>query len=308
MRKIIVQVDKSTTINLGYAGENLATVVVFDISQWVKEYGRGKADLLLRMDGSDAPYPCTVEIKDTCAEWIITNSELASAKKGKCQLVYHVGDTVIAKSSIFQTNVNVSLSEETADPPESFISWVDKVLAAGVLAENSADWIKEEVKQLNDTVQLMHNQIVQTGSEAVKSVQDAAKEKIEQIEGIAGLLPSVTVEDNGKILMVVDGKWKAQMPVIDSWKDIQNLVRLGLAPKYFPIGYEFSTHDSMEDTDIIWVVRGFDTIKAADETLSHTMILESKYVYCNSSGNGISLQFDAPEALYYAENGLEAAA
>lgn len=91
-----------------------------------------------------------------------------------------------------------------------------------------------------------------------------------------------------------------------SWERIQYYVRSGIAPQYFPVGYEFVTHDSIEDTDIVWRVVGYNTIKAANESLKNTMILETKYVYSNASGSYISMQFDAPEALYYAETGLEA--
>ena len=119
-------------------------------------------------------------------------------------------------------------------------------------------------------------------------------------------LPVPISEDEGKVLTVVGNEWVAMTPGYESknWDYIQKIVRMGKAPQYFPVGYEFVTHDSTEDTDIIWRVVGHDTIKAADETLTHTMILETKYVYSNSSGNYISIQFDAPEALYYAKEEL----
>ena len=140
---------------------------------------------------------------------------------------------------------------------------------------------------------------------AVQSVQDAGTAEAEKISGI---LPVPTEADNGKVLMVVDGKWTARDPgyPAETWADIQKIVRLGAAPRYFPVGYEFTTHDSTNDTDIIWRVVGHDTIKAANETLTHSMVLETKYVYSNLTGSYISMQFDAPETLYYAETGLEA--
>lgn len=140
---------------------------------------------------------------------------------------------------------------------------------------------------------------------AVQSVQDAGTAEIEKINDI---LPVPTEADNGKILTVVDGIWAARDPgyPAETWADIQKIVRLGAAPRYFPVGYEFITHDSTNDTDIIWRVVGHDTIKAANEALTHSMVLETKYVYSNLTGSYISMQFDAPETLYYAEIGLEA--
>lgn len=93
---------------------------------------------------------------------------------------------------------------------------------------------------------------------------------------------------------------------VSSWKSIAQIVKMGLAPSTFPIGYEFTTHDSDEDTTIIWVVRGHDQHLAANKNYKHSMTLETKYVYSNSAGKQKTVQFDAPEALYYAENGLAA--
>lgn len=119
-------------------------------------------------------------------------------------------------------------------------------------------------------------------------------------------VPDVTNADNGKILTVVDGNWTAVEPTITTWEKVQLIVRAGLAPRYFPVGYEFVTHDSTEDTDIIWRVVGYDTIKAADESLTHTMILENKYAYSKDSGAAVNIPYSFQEALYYAENGLAA--
>ena len=136
---------------------------------------------------------------------------------------------------------------------------------------------------------------------AVQAVQDAGGAEAERLSDI---VPLVTEADEGKILTVLDGKWAAVNPAITNWGKVQLIVRAGLAPQYFPAGYEFITRDGMEDTDIVWRVVGHDTIKAADETLTHTMILEAKYVYSKSTGSYISLQFDAQEALYYAKEEL----
>ena len=57
--------------------------------------------------------------------------------------------------------------------------------------------------------------------------------------------------------------------------------------------------------NIKFVVRGHDHHTAADSRLTHTMTLETKFVYGTAAAYK-SLIFDATEALYYAENGLEA--
>lgn len=308
MKKILVHLNTVKTIPMGYVGENQVTTVVFDISPWIATYGSGQATVLFSPDGVQPPYPCLVEIQDTCANWLLTSSELQSSGKGKCQLVYHSGGKIIAKSPVFPTDVRVSLSEDTTDPPEAYTSWVDQVLAAGASTGQAADRAEKAVRQVDEMVQSARQQMEHIVSQTVEIVEQVAADKLEEIEKLTAIIPPVTPEDNGKILTAVDGKWTAVYPEysVESWADIQRIVRVGLAPHYFPIGYEFTTYDSTENTEIIWVVRGYDTIRPADETLSHSMILETRCVYSNASGTQIRMQFDAPEALYYAENGLDA--
>ncbi len=93
---------------------------------------------------------------------------------------------------------------------------------------------------------------------------------------------------------------------ITSWKAISQMVKMGLAPKLFPVGYEFSTLDSDTEKNIIWVVRGHNHHTAANEKLVHTMTLETKFVYSQANGSQKALQFDGTEALYYAADGLAA--
>lgn len=96
------------------------------------------------------------------------------------------------------------------------------------------------------------------------------------------------------------------LTAVETWEDIKNAVRLGLGATLFPVGYEFTTEDSTTGAVITWVVRGHDHHAAANGKLEHSMTLEAKYVYSNSSGTYLSLQFDAPEALYYATEELPA--
>lgn len=93
---------------------------------------------------------------------------------------------------------------------------------------------------------------------------------------------------------------------IETWGDISNVVKLGLAPTLFPVGYEFTTYDSETGRDIIWVVRGHDHHKASNSKIKHTMTLETKYVYSNTLGTYFTMGFCPPEAFYYAETEMPA--
>ena len=96
------------------------------------------------------------------------------------------------------------------------------------------------------------------------------------------------------------------LTAINSWNDIRNAVRLGLGAKLFPPGYEFEVVCPNRSFTIPFVVRGHDTILPKNSKLTHAMILESKYVYGHNGAAYSGVQFDAPEALCYVENGLSA--
>ena len=93
---------------------------------------------------------------------------------------------------------------------------------------------------------------------------------------------------------------------VSTWADIRNAVRMGLGATLFPAGYEFTTVDSDTGISIVWVVRSHDHHTPANSRLTHSMTLEMKYVYSNANGSQKAVQYDAQEALYYAENGLAA--
>nr|WP_316612637.1 DUF6273 domain-containing protein [uncultured Ruminococcus sp.] len=96
------------------------------------------------------------------------------------------------------------------------------------------------------------------------------------------------------------------LTAISTWNDVRNAVRLGLGAQLFPPGYEFEVACPNCNYTIPFVVRGHDTILVKNNKLTHAMILEHKYVYGHNGAAYSAVQFDAPEALFYAEEGLTA--
>ena len=136
----LIQANNTTTIDLGRQGENLATQVVFDLSDWTAEYGDGTAELIVQRPGEDAPYPAAIAQDGTAVIWTLTAADTAVAGSyGHCELRWYVGD-ILAKSKIWRTWVEPAMdtpSETT--PPEPEKGWVDKVLEAGTSAKEAAD-------------------------------------------------------------------------------------------------------------------------------------------------------------------------
>ena len=85
---------------------------------------------------------------------------------------------------------------------------------------------------------------------------------------------------------------------VSSWENVQKLVRAGLHDKYFAVGDQLVCQKG--NSDLTWDIIGFDHDTPTDSQLTHSMTIQLHD--CLSS----QMLFDAPETLYYAENGLAA--
>ena len=83
-----------------------------------------------------------------------------------------------------------------------------------------------------------------------------------------------------------------------SWAEIQALVRAGLHKNVFAIGDQLVC--SKGEGTLTWDIIGIDHDTPSDSQFTHSLTLQTHDCLANS------IVFDAPEALYYAENGLAA--
>ena len=84
----------------------------------------------------------------------------------------------------------------------------------------------------------------------------------------------------------------------EDWRQIQKDVQLGNGPVLYPVGTQIKLHHSTLG-DILMDVVSHDTVKKNGDSSAHTMTVLAHACLMN-------LQFDAPEAMYYAEEGLAA--
>lgn len=89
------------------------------------------------------------------------------------------------------------------------------------------------------------------------------------------------------------------------WTEVQRVVRAGEGPKTFPVGWEFSMINTLNNRLFTWRVVAHDHHKKADEPEAHTMTLAMKNVYSLANGGQQAVVFSQPDAWYYAEEGLE---
>lgn len=83
-----------------------------------------------------------------------------------------------------------------------------------------------------------------------------------------------------------------------SWNDVQKLVRLGLASRVFSIGDQLVCQRNGEN--LVWDIIGIDHDTPTDTKLTHSLTLQLHDCLPTT------MQYDAREALYYAETELEA--
>ena len=110
----------------------------------------------------------------------------------------------------------------------------------------------------------------------------------EQTDRITALLHAVADAEAGTEGSVVP----------TSWSMVQDIVRAGMAGKFFSIGDQLTCQRS--NVNLVWDVIGIDHDTPADPQFTHSLTLQLHDCFPTA------MQFDAPEAFYYAENGLEA--
>ena len=84
---------------------------------------------------------------------------------------------------------------------------------------------------------------------------------------------------------------------INNWEDVQRLVRMGLHTKMFTVGDQFVAN--YNDVPFTWDVIGINHDTPTDKKYKNSLTLQAHDCIMNC-------QFDAPEALYYAETELAA--
>lgn len=139
MKVINICAGQPARIVIGRRGENDATQVVFDCSQFVSTYGDGTAVLLAKRPQDTTAYPVTVEQDGSTVTWTVSDTDTAYRGAGECELFWYVGDT-LAKSVVYRTVIGKDIGEATEEPPDAYETWVEQLTALGATtAQNATD-------------------------------------------------------------------------------------------------------------------------------------------------------------------------
>lgn len=240
---------------------------------------------LTKADGHTVLNDATVENGVIVVE--LTPQALAAAGVAVAEIGLYKGEALLS-SQIFYIDVERAAFDKDAPVSSDEFNALTAALAeVNTVAERAATIASEIANEAADN--------------ANGAAEGAEKVNISAVQTETGATISVTDREGTVTTVHID-----TLTAVNTWEDIKNAVRLGLGEKLFPVGYEFTTEDSVTGAVITWVVRGHNHHAAANKKLEHTMTLEAKYVYGTAAGTYKSLVFDAYEALYYASEEIPA--
>lgn len=206
-----------------------------------------------------------------------------------------------AYGSAGQASTAATAANTAAASANEAATSANSAATAATTAKNNADSAAATAATAAGRAENAYTAATNAASAANTAAAGAAHVDISAEQTATGATITVTDRDGVETEVHID-----TLTAITTWNDVRNAVRLGLGAQLFPPGYEFEVACPNRNYTVPFVVRGHDTILAKNNKLTHTMILECKYVYGHNGAAYSAVQFDAPEALYYAENGLTA--
>ena len=150
---------------LGKVGENLATRVIIDASEW--QDGSGTFQLLVKR-ADEEMFTATISQENGVVTWLIPAAEIGAAGYGEIELNYIVDE---AKMKSARCDTRVFSSIEIDSLPPNGTTWSQMVLAAIQDARDAAD----EAQQIETDIEATLAQAVaEATAAAAQSARDAS--------------------------------------------------------------------------------------------------------------------------------------
>lgn len=195
MITVRVTLDGPSNIPIGQQKTNGAVEVIWDISQWKKNFGEGTASLLHRRPGESVVYPCNITQQDDEVRWLVNAADTENCGVGRCWLTYMFGENPnVEKSKEYQTYIRKQPTGASADPPQVGSDWIAEAISAGNQAKEAARQAEDAVAQLDSVAQNALSQISEAQFETVGAVKAEGDKQIQRLEEI-GLENLVQIDD-----------------------------------------------------------------------------------------------------------------
>lgn len=208
---IMVPAVAGKIINLGRAGENLATIITFDVTDWIKPtseggFGDSGSFTLFVQQGGGSYYLQPLEessaarLTENLVKWEVTDANTATVGLGKCELAYTIND-IIVKSIIYDVVVTNSLDIEAAgDIPSPIESWINEVSQMTDQIIHAVDYANEAERWAKGTE---GGTPVSSGDgyqDNAKYYSEQAEAAVQRVEGLdAGTTTTVAPGDNADV-------------------------------------------------------------------------------------------------------------
>lgn len=131
-----IQAQPNAVIQIGRLGENIYTLVQFDISEYLAQYPNATAILLNMRPGDTSAYPVANTTTDEqYLYWTVADNDLTVKGMGYCELVIMDGE-MVAKSIIYPTQIMDAL-DGSGEEPADWDTWLSQF--ESLVAQANAD-------------------------------------------------------------------------------------------------------------------------------------------------------------------------
>lgn len=147
---VTINASPERSLQLGYAGEDKVTKVIFPYNESWLEYGDGEFFIRVLRPGDTEPYNAQDVTNDSEAmilTLVVTDVELSRQGYGQMQVVY-IGPQVVKKSRIYAYRVSKAIDEPVDPPNGSIINQI--VQSLGDLADLTTIAKRDLVSAINE--------------------------------------------------------------------------------------------------------------------------------------------------------------
>ena len=129
-------------IPLGHQGEKKARCLIWDVSSYIEEFGRGGVQVKVTQPETGIVYMATnVNLVEEEAKWTLTDVDTAKAGTGMCELYYtDQSNNVLAKSHVMRFWILPTQGDagDTPSPYEDLIDTIAEYASTAQSASNAA--------------------------------------------------------------------------------------------------------------------------------------------------------------------------
>jgi len=159
IQKTPTKIDKIVSLKIGQRGENLATDIKMDVSDWITVHPDAHYHCLFKRPGEVQVLPVLSSFEDGILTWTVRAWECGVIGVGYLEVRAVDSDTgMVAKSRVIPCSIEDSIiDDEGPVPPE--MSWVEEVIEAKNDAEAARDKAQEVLDSIPDDYSALSGEV-----------------------------------------------------------------------------------------------------------------------------------------------------